>query len=204
MLEHSSHRGKALRRRTHFLATAAAVGGAGMVLAAPGAALLANPGQAHAAPLEQLFGCAFGTVPVGDCDAASQSTPFVIGLGLQSATLAPSFGTGLDAADPFLDLAGGIPILNIFIGNGADGTQFSPNGTNGGLLIGSGGDGYSPNTVGTAGGNGGNAGFFIGHGGAGGTGGNGDATHAGGDGGSGGNGAMFIGNGGSGGNGGLG
>jgi hypothetical protein len=53
-----------------------------------------------------------------------------------------------DASDPFLNLAGGIPILNIFIGNGADGTAFNPNGANGGLLIGSGGDGPSSNREG--------------------------------------------------------
>jgi hypothetical protein len=125
-----------------------------------------------------------------------ESSPFVIDLGLQSASLVPNFAPAFDAADPFLDLAGRIPILDIFIGNGADGTAFNPNGANGGLLIGSGGDGYSSTTVGTAGGNGGNAGFFIGHGGSGGAGANGDATHAGSDGGSGGNGATFIGNGG--------
>ena len=51
-----------------------AIGGAGLLLAAPAAALLANPGAAQAAPADDLFGCVLA--PLGsDClgaDTAEQ------------------------------------------------------------------------------------------------------------------------------------
>ncbi|WP_373194023.1 PE family protein, partial [Mycobacterium marinum] len=56
------------------------------------------------------------------------------------------------------------------IGNGIDGTATNPNGGDGGLLYGNGGNGYSQTDGGLAGGKGGNAGL-IGNGGAGGNGG---------------------------------
>lgn len=85
-------------------------------------------------------------------------------------------------ANPFIDIAGTIPVLNIFIGNGQDGTAAHPDGFDGGLLIGSGGAGLTPTAAGATGGNGGRAGFFLGDGGAGGTGAAGTATSAGGGG----------------------
>ncbi|MBX9983247.1 MAG: PE family protein, partial [Mycobacterium gordonae] len=83
------------------------------------------------------------------------------------------------------------------IGDGADGTATSPNGTPGGLLYGNGGNGYSPSEAGFAGGAGGSAGL-IGNGGRGGSGG---INAAGGEGGRGG---WLYGNGGAGGHGGAG
>ncbi|WP_338129861.1 PGRS repeat-containing protein, partial [Mycobacterium montefiorense] len=53
------------------------------------------------------------------------------------------------------------------IGNGIDGTAANPNGGDGGLLYGNGGNGYSQTDGGLAGGKGGNAGL-IGNSGAGG------------------------------------
>ncbi|OBJ53126.1 PecA family PE domain-processing aspartic protease [Mycobacterium sp. 1423905.2] len=66
------------------------------------------------------------------------------------------------------------------IGDGAAGTVANPNGGAGGLLIGNGGNGYSPTSGNVGGGAGGAAGFF----GNGGVGGNGSGTGAGGPGGS--------------------
>jgi hypothetical protein len=207
MSKRSNYRGTGAHRPQKkarpLVATAAAVSGAGLLLAGPAAALLANPGEAHAAPgtpapqqpITSLFGCVLGSAnPAENCDAGD------------NVASARGLGNGLALAnlDPFLDIAGGIPILNIFVGNGADGTALHPNGYNGGFFIGSGGDGLSATTAGTNGGTGGKAGLIFGKGGAGGNGANGDATHVGGNGGNGGAGAMFIGNGGSGGSGGAG
>ncbi len=47
-------------------------------------------------------------------------------------------------ANPFFDILGGIPIVNIFIGNGANGTADNPDGGDAGLFAGNGGNGYSP------------------------------------------------------------
>jgi hypothetical protein len=57
------------------------------------------------------------------------------------------------------------------IGNGLDGTADDPDGGNGGLWFGDGGDGWNSTTAGVAGGNGGNAAGWIGDGGIGGDGG---------------------------------
>ncbi|MBB5167976.1 hypothetical protein HNP02_007985 [Mycobacterium sp. AZCC_0083] len=165
------------------------IGGAGLVLAVPAAALLVTPGRAQAAPL-----C---VPPTLICNVSAAASPVVASI----------FGTAFGAADPLLDIAGQIPIINIFIGNGAAGTALHPDGGNAGILFGNGGAGFSPTTAGTAGGNGGSAGFF-GNGGSGGTGGPGGfsplgAPIAGGTGGNGGR-ARFIGNGGNGGAGGAG
>ncbi|MBY0442754.1 MAG: PecA family PE domain-processing aspartic protease [Mycobacteriaceae bacterium] len=83
------------------------------------------------------------------------------------------------------------------IGDGAPGTEASPNGGAGGILYGNGGLGYSQTTAGLAGGLGGSAGL-IGNGGPGGTGGTNAA------GGAGGRGGWLVGNGGPGGAGGIG
>ena len=206
----ASNRGTASRRSRKparpFAATAAAIGGAGLVLAAPCAALMANPPEAQAQTgipiIDSIFGGAFAGIPL---------TP----AGVVDTT------TGL--ADPFLDLAGAIPILNIFVGNGADADPVTCsgatcNGGDAGLFIGNGGAGANGRfnaATGTnsAGGNGGNAGLFFGSGGNGGNGVNGGFTLVAGtaspagtpvqatSGGNGGN-AGFIGNGGDGGAGG--
>ena len=155
-------------------ATAAVIGGAGMILAAPGAALLADPPEAQAqgdlATLTTLFG--------------ASGLNGAVGAGVGAAT-------GL--ADPFFAIASGIPFVNIFIGNGADGTAANPNGGNAGLFAGNGGDGFSPTVAtdgfGVTGGNGGNAGLFFGSGGNGGNGTVGNAA-LGLDGGNGGNGGA--------------
>jgi len=187
----SEGRHRAQRKSHPFAATAAAVGGAGLVVAAPAAALLAMPGRAQAAPAPTgLIGCVLTLN--GDC------------LDNQSTAIGSSLTDGMATAEPFLDIASGIPIVNIFIGNGADGTAAHPNGFNGGIFAGSGADGYSPTTAGANGGRGGNAGIFYGNGGRGGDGADGNSLVAGGNGGGGGNGSMFIGNGGAGGNGGQG
>ena len=125
-------------------ATAAVIGSAGIVLAAPGAMLVsAGEAQAQSFPdLSSLFG----------------------GAGLNPASFAePAF----QVANGFFAIAGAIPVLNIFIGNGADGTAANPNGGNAGLLAGNGGDGFhgtfdSTTNTSTNGGNGGNAGLFFG------------------------------------------
>ncbi|ORV46644.1 hypothetical protein AWC00_02550 [Mycobacterium conspicuum] len=65
------------------------------------------------------------------------------------------------------------------IGNGVNGTAANPNGGDGGLLFGNGGNGFSQTTSGVAGGAGGSAGL-IGNGGAGGAGGAGAVGGAGG------------------------
>ncbi|TVS74594.1 PE family protein, partial [Mycobacterium helveticum] len=81
--------------------------------------------------------------------------------------------------------------------DGANGTASSPNGQNGGLLLGNGGNGWNSTVTGGNGGNGGMAGI-LGNGGNGGTGGPGTTSVAPGTGGNGGA-AVWEGNGGTGG-----
>src|SRR5918992_210521 len=112
-----------------LVAAAAAIGGAGIVLAAPAAALM-TAADAQAAPMRpvpQQF-----EIPGLDFFGSG---------GLSAALL-----------DPLFDIAGIIPGLNIFIGNGVDGTATSPNGTAAGLLAGNGGNGFSPTVPGQNGG----------------------------------------------------
>src|SRR5262245_6745540 len=174
MSNRSKHGSGSRKSARPFVATAAAIGGAGMILAAPGAALLANPAEAQAqidlGSLSSLFGASGLNGAVGS------------GVGAV---------TGLET--PFFDILGGIPVVNIFIGNGANGTAANPNGGNAGLLAGNGGNGYSPTVAndgfGVSGGNGGSAGLFFGNGGNGGNGTVGNAL-LGLDGGNGGNGGA--------------
>ncbi|MDT4998877.1 MAG: hypothetical protein QOK12_982, partial [Mycobacterium sp.] len=197
------------RTRTPGRAWAVAIGGAGIVLAAPAAALLTTPALAQAAPVPPtgplcplLVGCGSG----GGVGASIAG-----GIGASIGSLSTVVGPG-GLADPFglptaiLGFAGAIPGLNIFIGNGADGTAVHPDGFNGGLFFGDGGKGYSPTTPGAYGGNGGAAGLFFGSGGDGGNGADGDVSLnlPGGNGGNGGAASTFIGNGGTGGAGGRG
>ena len=172
-------------------ATAALIGGAGIIVAAPGAALLASPPEAQA-----------------QIDLTSITSIFTGGAGL-SGTTGALVGTATGLTDPIFAFLGGIPLVGAFIGNGADGTAANPNGGNAGILAGNGGDGYSPTVAvdgfGVSGGNGGNAGLFWGSGGNGGNGTVGNAVLGvdGGNGGNGGAGAVFgFGNGGVGGGGG--
>ena len=89
-----------------------------------------------------------------------------------------SFGEQVDHA---INTASG----QFLIGNGADGTgQLDPNGGDGGLWFGDGGNGWDSDQAGVAGGSGGDAVGFFGNGGDGGMGGAGAAGGDGGDGGS--------------------
>src|ERR1700761_6292595 len=93
-------------RRNRLTATTAAIGGAGIVLAVPGAALFsAPPAEAQLPDLGGLFG----------------------GAGLGGLNLADPLNGILD---PIFNIFGSVPILSIFIGNGADGTSLHPNGGN--------------------------------------------------------------------------
>src|SRR4051794_7455598 len=108
-------------------ATVAAIGGAGIVLSAPAAALLAAPPESAAqstASLTSLFGPNLG-------------------------------GIAGQVLNPIFTIAGLVPGLNIFIGNGLDGTAANPNGGKAGILAGNGGRGFSTTKPGTKGGNGG-------------------------------------------------
>ncbi|MDT5018699.1 MAG: hypothetical protein QOD39_4859, partial [Mycobacterium sp.] len=114
--------------RRPWLATAAVIGGAGITLSAPAAALLATAPAASAQPLslcsELSLPSTCGSVPAAN---GPTFTPLVASAASMS----------------ILDIAGQIPVVNILIGNGANGTAAHPNGYNGGLLIGNGGNGYS-------------------------------------------------------------
>ena len=142
-----SNRGTGAHRRSRkpkrpFVATAAAIGASSIALVAPGAALMNAPeAQAQTNPLDPilaLFGPALGGIP---------------GLGGASS---------FDVADPIFttigDVGGLIPIVNIFVSNGAPGTNASINPVTGVV---------TPATAG------GNAGFLCCNGGAGGNGANG-------------------------------
>jgi hypothetical protein len=209
-------RGSEASRRSGraWAATAAAIGGAGIVLAAPGAALLVAPGVAQAAPVAAnpvcpLFGgCASGGLGsgIGDVVGLAAPTPNALAVGV--------IGAGVDGPlSALIGIAGQIPFVNIFVHNGADGTAAHPDGGNAGLFIGNGGNGYSPTAadrliLGGNGGNGGTAGLFGGNGGNGGNGvaggtGLGGVLLPGGSGGNGGSAGLF-GDGGNGGNGGAG
>jgi hypothetical protein len=87
------------RTRKPLVAAVAALGGAGVVLVAPGAALMTAP-QVQAAP---VFSAPQQLIPGFD---------FFGDGGLSAALL-----------DPFFEIAGLIPVLNIFVGNGVDGTR---------------------------------------------------------------------------------
>src|SRR5882757_6297129 len=187
--------GQSRKHGRPWATTAVVIGGTGMVLAAPAAALLISPAVAQAAPppvVDPL--CPL----VGSCAGGSLGASIAGVVG--PAGLVDPFGSPTD----LLGFAGGIPILNIFIGNGADGTALHPDGFNGGLFFGNGGKGFTPTAVGATGGNGGAAGLLFGSGGSGGNGAAGDTVTAGGSGGNGGAASLFIGNGGSGGAGGTG
>jgi hypothetical protein len=74
------------------------IGGAGLLLAAPAAALIVNPVAAQAAPqqpIDDLFGCALEAPLGADC------------LGADNVAVASTLTDGLALGDPFLDLAGG-------------------------------------------------------------------------------------------------
>src|SRR5262249_19040294 len=101
---------------------AVAIGGTGLGLAAPAAALLAGPGEAHAAPPIPFTDICGGTSLFG-CDALNASS-------LITTALPSGLSDPLGLTNTFLDIAGGIPVLNVFIGNGADGTAAHPDGFN--------------------------------------------------------------------------
>src|SRR5882757_5806231 len=187
-----------------LVATAAVIGGAGIVLGAPVAALFIGQGVAQAAPLvsapqapaTDLCG---GLIGCNDLSASSVpssgSSLFGGSAALAALPAGANLGDPFGIADAFLNIAGAIPGLNFFVGNGADGTAAHPDGFNGGLFAGSGGNGFNATAVGTNGGNGGSAGLFVGNGGAGGAGGAGNSFTLGGDGGAGGERGAVNGNG---------
>ena len=114
-------------RKSPLVATAAAIGGAGIVLTAPAAALLADPPEAQAqidlSSLTSIFGLA--------------------GLSANGGLAGGVVGTATSITDPFFSLATAIPFFNVFVSNGADGTAANPNGGNAGILAGNGGKGYT-------------------------------------------------------------
>ncbi|MGB7507274.1 MAG: PGRS repeat-containing protein, partial [Mycobacterium sp.] len=188
-----------MRNYVYPCATGIAVAGAGAVFA------LAGSGTALAAPI-----AAAPLAPVSSqCDPSVEScttlgssstmtlTPFALAAALDCpCDPVHSWAVG----DPFYNLIGVfnyVPIVNIFVSNGANGALGSGvNGGNGGLWIGYGGTGGS-GAAGQVGGNGGQGGLFFGNGGDGGAGG---TSAAGGNGGNAGTIALF----GHGGNGGAG
>ena len=139
-----SNRGTGAHRRSRkpkrpFVATAAAIGASGIALVAPGAALMANAPEAQAqTPLDPSS--PFSGPRLGGIPGAGGANPLAI-------------------ADPIFtvigDIGGAIPIFDIFVSNGANGTNASINPVTGAV------------TQATAGGN---AGFFCCNGGAGGNG----------------------------------
>src|SRR5690349_1319936 len=102
-----------------LLTAAVAIGSAGLILGAPCA------GLAHAAPVlaPQQFG----------------------NLGNLGNLFGSGGLSGFDAVFGFFNM---VPIVNMFISNGADGTAQHPDGFNGGMLFGRGGNGFSPTTPG--------------------------------------------------------
>src|SRR5882757_246420 len=159
---------QAQRPVRHLVATAAVISGAGIVLGAPVAALFIGSGVAQAAPLVSAPTDLCSSSLAG-CNDPSASSLFGASTALTVIPAGPGISDPFGLADAFFDLAGSIPGLNLFIGNGADGTAEHPDGFNGGLFAGSGGNGYSP-AFGANGGNGGSGGLFIGNGGNGGNG----------------------------------
>ena len=115
------------------------IGGAGIVLGAPVAALFTGSGVAQAAPLvsaplqppTDLCG---GLIGCNDLVASSVPSTGSSLFGGSAALTALPAGTNLGdpfgIANAFLDVAGTIPGLNLFFGNGADGTAAHPDGFN--------------------------------------------------------------------------
>ncbi|WP_415837764.1 PGRS repeat-containing protein, partial [Smaragdicoccus niigatensis] len=155
------------------------------------AGLLFGPsvGVASAAPAVTLLGHLFGT------GTATASSTFI-----QPRSRAPFVFTGASTSLFPKSWANSAAASNScgLVCNGADGTADHPDGQNGGLIRGNGGNGYDSTTDGVSGGNGGSGGRFSGNGGNGGDGGSAAA------GGNGGNAGRLRGDGGSGGNGGSG
>ena len=148
MSRRSSYRGTHRTEPGKATATTLAVlGGASLFLAVPAAALMAGSGVANAAPAEESAQCT--QLPACLGGGSTPTAPSLFGPATFALALAPDSATNdlVDLFNPFVDLAGAIPIVNIFVGNGTDGTAFNPNGGNGGLFIGSGGDGYSATTA---------------------------------------------------------
>jgi hypothetical protein len=198
-----------------MLTTAAFIGGAGILAGAPAAAFLAAPAasaqpQSHCATSVLATPCTAADPTLGDGSIAELTARLTART--PADPLAPGWLTARAPSDPFvsllnsplMDLAGMVPVLNLFIGNGMDGTALHPNGFGGGFFIGNGGDGWNSTTPGVAGGNGG-SGLLFGSGGKGGNGysdirTSGDATGT--NGGKGGSGGLYGGSGGAGGEGG--
>ena len=185
MSRHQAARKRATARRTRrtdrpMLTTAAFIGGAGILAGAPAAAFLAAPAasaqpQSHCATSVLATPCTSADPTLGDGSIAELTARLTART--PSDPFAPGWLTARAPSDPFvallnsplMDLAGMVPVLNLFIGNGMDGTSLHPNGYGGGFFIGNGGDGWNSTTPGVAGGNGG-SGLLFGSGGKGGNG----------------------------------
>lgn len=154
------------------------IAGAGIMLAVPAAALLFGSASAHAdttaappQPLGTVAGCSTLTCLLGQpgpSHAAPQTSPTAAASAAQ-VTPAAFATSGIDPIAQFVEACTFIPVVNIFIGNGANGLIPGSNGGNGGLLMGNGGRGADGLLPDTAGGNGGNGGLWWGNGGDGGT-----------------------------------
>lgn len=110
---------------------------------------------------------------------------FVLLLGSSAGSYASAEASAASVLDPVLDAINAPTQLLLgrpLIGDGVAGTAASPNGQDGGLLWGNGGNGYAQTLDGVGGGAGGSAGL-LGNGGYGGTGGKGAPGGAGGNGG---------------------
>jgi hypothetical protein len=181
-----------------MLATAAFIGGAGIMAAASVVAFLAAPAasaqpQSRCATSVLTTTCASSDPTLGDGSIAELAAR------LTARSPSDPFASLLNS--PVMDFAGRVPLLTLFVGNGMDGTSLHPNGFNGGFFIGNGGDGLNSTTPCVPGGNGGN-GWLIGSGGKCGNGysdirTSGDATGT--NGGQGGEGGIYGGSGGDGG-----
>jgi len=119
----SSKRGSGSRRSRPLVATAAAIGGAGIVLGAPAAGLLLAP-AAQAAPQVQ-----FAQVPL---DSLLGSFGSIFGAGAASPTpnglLAAAVDPFNQISNGFLDTAGAIPIFQHLCWERVDGNALHPNG----------------------------------------------------------------------------
>ncbi|CMS62327.1 13E12 repeat-containing protein [Mycobacterium tuberculosis] len=170
------------------------ISAANSAAAAQTTAVAAAGADEVSAAVAALFGAHGQTYQVLSAQAAAFHSQFVQALSGGAQAYAAAEATNFGPLQPLFDVinAPTLALLNRpLIGNGADGTAANPNGQAGGLLIGNGGNGFSP--AAGPGGNGGAAGL-LGHGG------NGGVGALGANGGAGGTGGWLFGNGGAGGN----
>ncbi len=146
------------------------ISAANSAAAAQTTAVAAAGADEVSAAVAALFGAHGQTYQVLSAQAAAFHSQFVQALSGGAQAYAAAEATNFGPLQPLFDVinAPTLALLNRpLIGNGADGTAANPNGQAGGLLIGNGGNGFSP--AAGPGGNGGAAGL-LGHGGNGGVG----------------------------------